>query len=136
MKRRTGVTAPSRSRAATGTLWTIQGLLVATFFFVAGQKLFGYPSTVRAFDQIGLGTWFRYFTGSVELAGAIGLLIPRLAGPAALGLIGVMIGAIITNLLVLYPVMVVVNLLLAVGSAVIAKARWADTSALAARVRG
>lgn len=42
--------------------------------------------------------------GAVELAGAIGLLIPRLAGAAALGLIGVMVGAVITQLFVLEPV--------------------------------
>ena len=49
----------------------------------------------------GAGQWFRYLVGILELAGAIGLLIPRLAAPAALGLLGVMIGAFFTQLFVL-----------------------------------
>ena len=39
--------------------------------------------------------------GALELAGAIGLLIPRLAGLAALGLAGVMVGAVFTQVFVL-----------------------------------
>lgn len=39
----------------------------------------------------------------VEIAGAAGLVIPRLAGPAAAGLIGLMAGAILTQVLVLEP---------------------------------
>ena len=31
----------------------------------------------RTFNQIGAGQWFRYLVGALELAGAIGLLIPR-----------------------------------------------------------
>ncbi|MEV2221520.1 DoxX family protein [Nocardia vinacea] len=41
--------------------------------------------------------WFRYFVGAVELAGAIGLVIPRLSGLAAIGLSLTMIGAAYTN---------------------------------------
>ena len=39
----------------------------------------------------------------IEIAGAIGLLIPRLCGLAALGLVGVMVGAVIAHLTVLPP---------------------------------
>ncbi len=47
-------------------------------------------------------TFASYLVGALELAGAAGLLIPRLAGLAALGLVALMVGATITNLLVLH----------------------------------
>ena len=48
------------------------------------------------FHQMGADDWFRYLVGTLELAGGIDLLIPRLAGLAALGLTGVMVGATYT----------------------------------------
>src|SRR2546430_2861644 len=32
---------------------------------------------VRIFDRIGLGQWFRYFTGALQVTGALLVLIPR-----------------------------------------------------------
>ncbi|MCY7342627.1 MAG: DoxX family protein [Pseudonocardia sp.] len=86
-----------RRRALTVTLWTLQ-VLIAVFFLVAaaGPKLLGDPIAVQLFSELG-GQWFRYVIGVIELTGAIGLLVPRLAGPAALGLVGLMIGAVITQ---------------------------------------
>jgi putative oxidoreductase len=46
---------------------------------------------------VGLGQWFRYFTGTLEVAGAIGLLISRYAFYAAILLALVMVGAIIAH---------------------------------------
>jgi hypothetical protein len=34
---------------------------------------------VRRFDQIGLGQWFRVFTGALQVGGALLLLIPRVS---------------------------------------------------------
>ena len=65
------------------------------------MKLSGSPVMVDMFAEIGAGQWFRYLVGTLELAGAIGLLVPRLCGLAALGLAGVMAGAIVTNVFVL-----------------------------------
>lgn len=126
---------PSRRRAVTVTLWTAQVLLGAVFVSVAAAKLAGASSSVEVFNQIGLGQWLRYVTGTAELAGGIGLLIPRLAGLAALGLVGVMIGATIANLLVLMPAMALLTVLLGVASALIAKARWAATKSLVEYIR-
>lgn len=53
---------------------------------------------VELFDKVGRGQWFRYFTGLLEVAGAIGLLIPRYAFHAAGLLAVVMVGAIIAHL--------------------------------------
>ncbi|MGH3660435.1 MAG: DoxX family protein [Micromonosporaceae bacterium] len=93
------ITSSTRTpgRAWNITLWVLQALVAAFFVFAGGIKLAGDPTAVQAFDTIGLGQWFRYFTGAVEIAGGIGLLIPRLMGLAALGLVAVLVGAIITE---------------------------------------
>jgi len=98
------LTAPAQPRrpALNRTLWGVQ-IVMALFFAVAaaGPKLAGEQTAVEMFNQMGPGTWFRYLVGVLELAGGIGLLIPRLTRAAALGLIGVMVGAIYTNVVVL-----------------------------------
>ena len=55
---------------------------------------------VGLFDAIGLGQWFRYVTGSLEVLSALLLLIPRLNGLGALLLMGMMLGAVPTHLFV------------------------------------
>jgi uncharacterized membrane protein YphA (DoxX/SURF4 family) len=94
----------ARPRRRTSTLlWAAQILLAAFFLFVAaGPKLAGSHSSVQEFGLIGAGQWFRYFVGTVELAGAIGLLTPWLAGLAAAGLAADMAGATIVNATVLH----------------------------------
>jgi len=56
---------------------------------------------VQEFVAIGAGQWFRVLVGIIELAGAIGLLVPGLAGLAAAWLAADMVGATITNATVL-----------------------------------
>jgi uncharacterized membrane protein YphA (DoxX/SURF4 family) len=84
-----------------------------------GAKLLSRPALVQEFNQIGLGQWFRYFTGALEVVGAIGLLVPKLSWWAAVLLALVMIGAIIAHLTVLHipPGLPIVLLVLAVLSA-------------------
>jgi putative oxidoreductase len=95
-------TTTNRRRATDIALWTVQILLAAFLLFAsAAPKFAGQRDAVETFTKIGWGQWFRYFTGACEAAGAIGLLIPRLATPAAIGL---MIGAALTQVLVLAPV--------------------------------
>ena len=52
------------------------------------------------FANTGIGQWFRYGVGALELAGAVGVMIPPLSGLAALGLVCQMVGATLTNLFV------------------------------------
>jgi uncharacterized membrane protein YphA (DoxX/SURF4 family) len=127
----------TRGRARTTILWTAQIVLAVFFVVAAAPKLFGEPTTVASFESIGFGQWFRYLTGTCELAGAIGLLIPRLSGVAALGLVGVMVGATATNLFLL-PGMApaaVVTVLLGVVFVLIARARKAETTVLVRTLR-
>lgn len=124
-------TAPpaSRGRAATSIPWLVQILLAALFAFAGLIKLIGVQAEVEGFDLIGLGQWFRYLVGTLEVVGAIGLLVPRWSGPAALGLAGVMAGAIVTHLTVLPPASyALIPAVLLVVLGLIAKVRWPQTT--------
>jgi uncharacterized membrane protein YphA (DoxX/SURF4 family) len=78
---------------------------------------------VDLFADIGIGQWFRIVVGALELAGAIGVLVPRLAWLAALGLAGVMAGAVVTNVAVIGENPTLPAVLLVV-SVLISRARW------------
>jgi uncharacterized membrane protein len=67
--------------------------------------------------------------GGLEIAGAVGVLIPRLSGLAALGLVCLMAGATLTNVLVLGASPLLPLVLLAV-SALVAWGRWPGTRTL------
>ena len=83
------------------TLWTLSGLVAVAFIGAGGTKLVGVPAMVEMFGKVGLGQWFRYVTGLLELAGAIGLLIPRYAFYGAVLLAIVMVGAVIAEVAVI-----------------------------------
>jgi uncharacterized membrane protein YphA (DoxX/SURF4 family) len=120
-----------RVRPGSVTLWAVQVVLAVGFVPTALMKLSGSPVMVDMFADIGAGQWFRYVVGTLELAGAIGLLIPRLCGLAALGLAGVMAGAVVTNVFVLgYSPVVALGYLL-----VAATIAWFRRSAIRELVR-
>src|ERR1700732_1429920 len=97
----TTTTLPSASgKSRLITLWTLSGLVALAFVFVGGGKLAGTAAMVELFDKVGLGQWFRYLTGLLEVAGGIGLLVPRYAFYAAVLLAMVMVGAIIAEVAV------------------------------------
>lgn len=84
------------------TLWVLQGLTALVFLFFGATKFElhqGYWTEL--FDKIGVGQWFRYFTGGLEVACAILLLIPRTSAISAVLLAATMVGAILVNLFVL-----------------------------------
>ncbi|GAB2592770.1 DoxX family protein [Streptomyces capparidis] len=86
--------SPALSRRTQAVLWTTQ-IVLALFFAVASgvPKLAGVAAAAESFDRIGYGDWFMYLVGGLEVAGAVGLVLPRLAGLAALALTGLMVGA-------------------------------------------
>jgi putative oxidoreductase len=81
-------------------LWLLQIGAAGMFLMVGFLKLAGNPQLVGLFEMIGLGQWFRYLTGTLEVAGAILLLIPRLSGLGALMLAGIMICAVVTHVFI------------------------------------
>jgi len=93
-------------------LWILQIAAAAMFLMVGYLKLSGSEQLVGLFQAIGIGQWFRYLTGSLEVAGAILLLIPRTSGLGALLLAGVMVGAIITHIFIVggSPLMAIILL--------------------------
>jgi putative oxidoreductase len=94
-------TAPrSRRLAGTIALWIVQIATAGMFLFAGSLKLTGAPAMVGVFDAIGVGQWFRYVTGTIEVVSAILLLIPSLAFFGALLLVPTMVGAILTHLFI------------------------------------
>jgi uncharacterized membrane protein YphA (DoxX/SURF4 family) len=58
--------------------WVLRGAIALAFVLFGVEKFQSAPGTewVKLFGQIGLGQWFRYFTGIVEIAGGVLVLIP------------------------------------------------------------
>ncbi len=91
--------APVRGRLP--ALWILSGFAALLFIGVGGAKLAGATVMVELFARVGLGQWFRYFTGLLEVAAGIGLLISGYAFYAAVLLAMVMAGAFIAHATVL-----------------------------------
>jgi putative oxidoreductase len=90
-----------RSRWGIAGLWTLQIASAAMFLFAGTLKLASAPPMVQEFGLLGIGQWFRYLTGTIEVVSAALLLIPSLAGYGAAALAVTMVGAIATHLFIL-----------------------------------
>ena len=88
------VVLPAGRRSVAFALWVAQAVLALQLASGGVLKLTGDAAMVDLFTDIGAGQWFRYAVGLIELAGAVGLLIPRLA---ALGVTALLVGATVTN---------------------------------------
>jgi putative oxidoreductase len=115
-------------------LWILQIGAAGMFLMVGFLKLSGDPQMVALFQAIGLGQWFRYVTGSLEVLGAVLLLIPRLTGLGALLLVGVTLGAVTTHLFVIggNPLPAIILLIV---TGIIAWGRRERTIKLLAKIR-
>ncbi len=79
-------------------------LLLSFAFAAAGfAKLAGAEMMVQTFEAIGVGQWFRYVTGLIEVVGAVLLWVPGKQFIAATMLLCTMIGAALAHLLILGP---------------------------------
>ena len=83
------------------TAWTLQILAALAFLIAGSMKLVGDEMQVETFEEIGVGQWFRYLTGFLELVGALLILFPRTAFWGALLLMCIMVGAILTHLVLI-----------------------------------
>jgi putative oxidoreductase len=65
--------------------WMMRGAVALLFILIGADKFT--PGWIALFQQIGIGQWFRYFTGVVEVLGGVLVLVPRTAswGLAILG---------------------------------------------------
>ena len=130
-----GRTLPVRTtHVALTALWSVQVLLAVMFLLAGGSKLAGAAAMVALFDAIGVGQWFRYVTGGIEVASAVALLVPALAPFGAVALVATMIGAVATHLFVVggSPAVPVVLLL---GALAVAWARRGQLARAMSRPR-
>ena len=136
---RLAIRAARPRRLTSLLLWAAQIPLAAIFVSVAVPKLTGGHQSVQEFGLIGAGQWLRYLVGTAELAGAIGLLTPWLAGLAAAGLAADMAGATIINATVLHNTTFGPNVwltaVLCAACALLAYGRRQQIKALAAATR-
>lgn len=79
----------------------VKVLLTAAFAAAGIAKLSGVPMMVQTFDLVGIGQWFRYVTGLIELGSAIALWVPGFTAFAAGLLVCTMLGAITAHFTVL-----------------------------------
>jgi len=71
-------------------------IAAALLFFFIGLSKFGRQSRwITTFEQIGFGQWFRYATGTLQVVGAVTVLIPRLFLLGIAMLAATMLGAMI-----------------------------------------
>jgi putative oxidoreductase len=79
-------------------------VLVSAAFLAAGlAKLAGVEMMVGTFEAIGVGQWFRYVTGLIEVGSVVMLWLPGLQFIGAALLVCTMIGAVLVHLLLLGP---------------------------------
>jgi putative oxidoreductase len=94
--------AISPSRTSTIVLWVLRVLAAALFLFAGFMKLAGHPTMVQEFDLVGLGQWFRYLTGVLELVGGVAILVPSVSVFGAILLLVVDVGAFIAQVSILH----------------------------------
>jgi len=122
------------SRIGLIALWAVQLALAAMFLLAGGSKLAGAPAMIALFDGVGIGQWFRYVTGLIEVGSAVTLLVPSIAPFGALALVATMTGAVLTHLFIVGGSPMVPAVLL-VGSLTVAWVRRDQISNALSRIR-
>ena len=124
-----GQSAGSTSRGLNITLWVLQVILALGFALSGLTKLSGAPDALVVFKEMGTDGWMPYVIGSLEIIGAIGLLIRRVTGMAAVAFVALMLGAVLSHLIlgVGSPIPAIVLLVL---SALVTYGRWDSFSDL------
>jgi uncharacterized membrane protein YphA (DoxX/SURF4 family) len=79
-------------------LQRVAALMCLMFLPTALFKLTDFFLAVEFFTKWGIPLWMMHFIGASELAGAIGLLLPRTRLSAAFALFLLMIGGLVTHL--------------------------------------
>ena len=95
-------TSTVRSRERKIAEWGLRLFLALAFVFAGVQKFPSAPNAmwVRIYADIGLGQWFRYFTGIVEVLGGVLLLVLTATVVAVPLLVCTMVGALIVHVVV------------------------------------
>lgn len=99
-------------------VWSLRAAIALLFIWTGLEKFSDAPTSqwVPIFHRIGFGTWFRYFTGVVEIGGGVLFLVPRATWVAAAALAATMLGATLAHLTVLGdPVSSVITVMILAG---------------------
>jgi putative oxidoreductase len=127
--RASGTTAPAPAarpgKAVSIVAWVLQVGLALSIAPGGLLKLIGDPAMVDLFADIGAGQWLRYLVGICEIAGGIGLLVPKVRALAAVGLFLLLLGASFINLFVIDET-ILMSGILAVVALVIAYLRRSE----------
>jgi hypothetical protein len=84
----------ARERIRRTTNWLIQVLLGTQVALLGLDRLTGLPRELGdRLGRIGTALWFRYAEGTLDTAGAIGLVVPGLVAVLVLGLFGLLVAA-------------------------------------------
>jgi putative oxidoreductase len=75
-------------------VWIATVIAAVMLLGAGGAKLAGVPEVHTSFAILGLPSWFGYFIGTCEVAGAIGLFIRPLSALAAAGVSIIALGAL------------------------------------------
>jgi putative oxidoreductase len=89
-------------KASNIALWTLQVLVALAFVAAGSGKLLGSADMIALFEAVGIGQWFRYVTGLLEVVGAVLLVVPGKTAFGAVLLACVMAGAVVAHLTVLH----------------------------------
>src|SRR5690242_8941907 len=84
--------------AGTITVWVLQ-VLMGLSFVLAGAAKFWAPIWPKLFAEWGYPPYSHLVIGGLEVLGAVALLVPRMAGYGAAGLVVIMAGAVGTQLM-------------------------------------
>lgn len=101
MKANTAISQPTARLKM--SFWIIRAAVAFVFISSGLEKFSIGPASewIRMFAKIGLGEWFRYFTGALEIAGGLLLLVPFAARAGAALLVLCMAGAIVCHIFIL-----------------------------------
>lgn len=81
--------------------WALR-VLVALIFLYEGFDKFGERRLwIRVFAEIGIGQWFRYATGMLEIVGAALILVPRATMAAVAMLLCILVGAFLAHIFII-----------------------------------
>jgi putative oxidoreductase len=83
------------SRVETLVRWMLRGAVTVLFCSVGFSKFSQQSEWTRIFAQIGLGQWFRYFTGVLQIVGGLMVIVPRTFAIGIAVLAGTMLGAVL-----------------------------------------
>lgn len=95
------VTSKPTKRSPDVIGWTLRVLVALTFLYEGFDKFGERRLWIRVFAEIGIGQWFRYATGTLEIIGAVLLLVPRATTVAVTMLLCILVGAFLAHIFII-----------------------------------